>query len=173
LVVRTRHYVTVVALLSGLSILVTPSVAGAEVSITVPGSVGLGSAATGTGMLSAQLGTVTVTARGVLGVVLPSFTATVSSTDFTTGVGTTAETVPKASVSYWSGPLTASTGAQTAVPGQLTALQALPMSAPRIAFSSSGTVLTITTSWNPTIVVSIPPAAVAGTYTGTITHSVA
>jgi hypothetical protein len=30
-----------------------------------------------------------------------------------------------------------------------------------------------TASWNPTISVLVPPAAVAGTYSGTITHSVA
>ncbi len=116
------------------------------------------------------MGTVTVTASGL---VAPSFTATVSSSNFTTGTGTPAETVLRASISYWSGPATASSGAQTAVPGQLTALQAQALSAPRTAFTSTGLVLSISTSWNPTIVVSIPAAAVAGSYTGTITHSVA
>jgi hypothetical protein len=33
--------------------------------------------------------------------------------------------------------------------------------------------LSISAAWNPTIVVNIPAAAVAGTYSGTITHSVA
>jgi len=162
----------IVAALSASIILATPSVAGADVAITVPAVVNLGAAPTGAGKLSAQLGTVKVTATGVVGL-LASFTATVSSTNFSTGTGTTAETVPKTSVSYWSGPMTASSGDQAAVPGQLTALQALSLSGPRTAFASSGTVLTITASWNPTIVVSIPAAAVAGSYTGTITHSVA
>ena len=168
-----RRRAAIAAALCGFAILATPSVAGADVAITVPATVNLGAAPTGAGQLSAQLGTVKVTATGVLGLLLPSFTATVSSTNFTTGGRTTAETVPKSSVSYWSGPTTASSGAQTAVPGQLTALQALPLSTSLTAFASSGTVLTITTSWNPTIVVNIPAAAVAGSYTGTITHSVA
>lgn len=155
---------------STLAIMATPSAAGAALAITAPATVDLGAAPAGAGRLSAQLGTVTVTASDVTA---PSFTATVSSTDFTTGAGTAAETIPMASISYWSGPVTASTGAQTAVPGQLTAVQAQALSVPRTAFTSTGLVLSISTSWNPTIVVSVPPAVVAGLYTGTITHSVA
>jgi hypothetical protein len=143
---------------------------GATLGITVPATVNLGAAPTGAGTLSAQMGTITVTASGL---VAPTFTATVSTTTFTTGTGQPAQTVPAASIFYWSGPVTASTGLQTAVPGQLTALQAQALSSPLTAFSSSGAVLTITTSWDPTIVVHIPAAVVAGTYTGTITHSVA
>jgi hypothetical protein len=33
--------------------------------------------------------------------------------------------------------------------------------------------LSISATWNPTLIVDIPAGAVAGTYTGTITHSVA
>jgi hypothetical protein len=47
------------------------------------------------------------------------------------------------------------------------------LSVSRTAFRSTGLVLSISTSWNPTIVIDIPDAAVAGTYSGTITHSVA
>ncbi len=151
----------------------TTRVAEASVSITVPASVNLGTSPTGAGTLTAQLGTIQVTAVGVAGVLLPSFTAMVSSTTFTTGGKTASETIGKTSVAYWSGPVTASSGLQTAVPGQATALLKQDLSISRTAFSSSGTVLTITTSWNPTIVITIPAAAVAGTYTGTITHSVA
>ena len=143
------------------------------VTVTVPGSADLGSGPTGAGTLSARLGTVTVTASGVLGLLLPSFTATVSATTFTTGTGQPAQTIPAASVFYWSGPVTASAGTQTAVPGQLTAPQAQALSSPLTAFSSSGVALSITASWDPTIVVHIPAAVVAGTYTGTITHSAA
>lgn len=162
-------------ILSGCVLLATSTSAGASVSITVPGpaTVSLGAVATGFGTLSAHVGTVVVTAVGIAGVLLPTFNATVSSTSFTTGGGTSAETVPKSSVSYWSGPVTASTGGQTPVPGQLTAVQALTLTGPRTAFASSGLITTITTSWNPTIVITIPATAVAGTYTGTITHSVA
>lgn len=148
----------------------TPSAAEAALAITVPSSANLGSVASGSSTRSARLGTVTVTASGL---VAQSFTATVSSTSFATGGRTAAETIPRASISYWSGPVTASSGLQTAVPGQATALQAVDLSVARTAFSSTGLVLSISTSWNPTIVVNIPAAAVAGTYTGTITHSVA
>lgn len=159
-----------IGLVGGLVLLATPSAAGAALAISVPSTANLGSAPTGAGARSAQLGTVTVTASGL---VLPSFTATVSATNFTTGGATAAETVAKASISYWSGPVTASSGAQSPVPGQLTALQAQALSVPRTAFASTGLVLSISTSWNPTIVINIPAAIVAGTYTGTITHSVA
>ncbi|MGI8751340.1 MAG: hypothetical protein ACR2MN_03340 [Acidimicrobiales bacterium] len=130
-------------------------------------------APTGAGTRTAQLGTVTVTAAGSLGFFLPSFTATASSTRFTTGGGTPAETVSNSAISYWSGPVTTFTGLQTSVPGQMSASQAQVLSTPRIAFSASGLILSITTSWDPTIVVHIPAAVVAGTYGGTITHSVA
>jgi len=152
-------------------VLATPALAHA-VAITVPSSANLGSVPSGTASLSAQLGQVTATDSGLLGL-LPSFTATVSTTTFTTGSRTAGETIGKASISYWSGPITATTGAQTPVPGQATALLAEDLSVARRAFSSSGLVSTISTSWNPTIIVNIPAAAVAGTYTGTITHSVA
>lgn len=160
----------VAGILSGFSVLAAPSAANAALAITVPGPAALGSGPTGAGTLSASLGTVMVTASGL---VAPSFVVTVSSTTFVTGGATGAETIPLTAISYWSGPVTASTGLQTAVPGQLTAVQAQALSSPRTAFTSTGLVLSISTSWNPTIVVNIPAAAVAGTYTGTITHSVA
>ncbi|MGH9155496.1 MAG: hypothetical protein ACRD1K_06615 [Acidimicrobiales bacterium] len=166
---RARRRLTSVGILGGFVVLALPAAAGAA-SISVPGTVNLGSVPTGAGTLSAQMGTVTATASGI---VLPSFVATVSSTDFTTGGGSSAQTIAKASISYWSGPVTASIGAQTPLPGQLTALQKVSLSTSREAFRSSGLVLSMSTSWNPTIVITIPAAVVAGTYTGTITHSVA
>lgn len=168
---RAHRRLATVASLATLIVLATPSVAGA-LAITVPSAVDLGAVPSGSATFSARLGTVTATASGTL-LLLPSFVATVSATNFTTGTRTAAETIPKASISYWSGPVTASSGSQTAVPGQLTALHAQPLSQPRTAFSSKGLVLSISTSWNPTIVINIPPAAVSGAYTGTITHSVA
>ena len=153
-----------------LAVLIAASPTYAALSISVPASVDLGSVASGASSLSHSLGTVTVTASGL---VAPSFTATVSTTSFTTGSGSAAETIDTASISYWSGPATATTGLQTPTPGQADAAHAEVLSAPRTAFSSTGLVLSITTAWNPTIVVAIPTSAVAGTYTGTITHSVA
>lgn len=158
-----------VAGIAAFAILATPALAHAALAITVPSSVNLGSVPSGTTSLSAHLGTITVTASGL---VAPSFTATVSTTAFTTGTGTAAETIAKTSISYWSGPATSAPG-QDATPGQATAADAEILSAPRTAFRSSGLVLSITTEWNPTIVIAIPAAAVAGTYSATVTHSVA
>src|SRR5919205_1164062 len=74
-------------------------------AISAPATANLGTAATGTANLSASLGAVQVTdARGAL---LGTWTATVSSTDFTTGGVTANETVTKANVAYASLPATA------------------------------------------------------------------
>ncbi len=137
--------------------------------ITVPTSASLGTAGPG-GSISAHMGTVTVD-DGRL--VLANWTATASATNFTTGGGTTPETITKSRVSYWSGPVTASVGIGTRVPGQLTALNAVPLTNPVTAFSLQALILGTSTSWNPTLVVAVPSAAVTGVYTGTVTHSVA
>ncbi len=150
-------------------LMATPAAASA-LAVTTPVPVNLGAVPTGATSISKQLGNVTVMASGL---VLPSFTATVSTTTFTTGFGTAAETIGMGSVSYWSGPVTMSAGLQTATPGQVDAAHAQDLSMTRTAFASTGLVLSITTTWDPTIVIAIPAAAVAGTYTGTITHSVA
>jgi hypothetical protein len=176
---RTRRLLAVTAL--ALALLALPAHADTTtttftlsaglLSISVPVSADLGSAATGSASLSSQLGAVTVTdARGALGEI---WTATVSATDFTTGAASSNETIAKASVSYWSGTATAATGTAVRVPGQLAAGNAQSLSTARTAFSASATVGNNTTTWNPTLVVTIPAAAVAGTYTGTVTHSVA
>ncbi|MEV4323680.1 hypothetical protein ACIBI0_09760 [Microbispora rosea] len=89
----------------------------AALTITLPGSVNLGSGARG-GTISASMGTVTVVdSRGGL----PPWTATVSATNFTTGSGTPAQTITTANVAYWSGPVTTSSGPGTRNPGQATA----------------------------------------------------
>lgn len=169
---RVVRRVAVAVGIAAFVVLATPSLADAALAITVPSSVNLGSVATGVSSLSGQMGTVTVTATGLV----TSFVATVSTTTFVTGSATTPETIPKASISYWSGPATVSTGIAVRTPGQLTALQKVSLSSPATAFSAVGVslvVVTDSTAWNPTIVVTIPAAAVSGTYTGTITHSVA
>lgn len=142
----------------------------AALSISVPGSVSLGSTSPGSSSISGQLGTVTVNASGL---VAPSFTATVSSTNFVTGGGSANETIAKASVSYWSGPATVAVGTLSTTPGQANAGAAQSLSSSRTAFSAVGLLLTIQVAWNPTLIITLPSNAVAGTYTGTITHSVA
>jgi hypothetical protein len=142
-----------------------------SLSISAPASKNLGSAATGSATISAQLGTTTVTDnRGAL---LGSWTSTVSSTSYTTGGGTANETIPNSAVTYWSGGATASSGTGTFTPGQATSGNAVALSSSQTAFSASAVVGNNTVSWNPTVTVNIPSAAVAGTYSGTITHSVA
>jgi hypothetical protein len=146
------------------------TIAGGALAITVPASAALPGAAPG-GPTSAPLGTVTVTDQR--GIASASWTATVTGTAFVTGGGTAPETIPLARVAYWSGPATATSGSGTFTPGQPTAAAAVNLTTPRTAFSlTSGTSVT-SASWNPTVLVSVPAAAVAGTYTATITHSVA
>lgn len=137
--------------------------------ITVPASASLGSGVVGS-TISASLGTVTVvdSRTGV-----PPWTATVSATDFTAG-GSPAQTIAKANVGYWSGPSTASSGGGSRTAGQNTAAQMVSLSAPAIAFRGRKQAgVPSFTSWEPTLVVTIPSLAAAGLYTGVITHSVA
>ena len=134
-------------------------------SITAPASAGLGATAPG-GTVSAGLGIVQVTDnRGSLAV---GWTATVSSTSYTTGGGTAAETIPVPDARYSISGFTATTGSatftSTAVTQMSTGAQAV-VTATNVAGSNSA-------SWNPVVQVVVPGAAVAGTYSATITHSV-
>ena len=140
-------------------------------AITAPASTNLGSAATGTSSLTAALGSVTITdGRGAL---LGSWTGSVSSSDFTTGAATANETITKANASYWSGAATATTGVGTFTAGQANAGAAQALGTSKTAYSATSVIGNNTVAWNPTLIVSIPSAAVAGTYSGTVTHSVA
>ena len=138
-----------------------------QLSITTPGSVNLGVAPPG-GTITAQLGSVTVSDTGYA-----SWTATVTATNFTTGNGAPAETIANSNVSYWSGPATTQTGTATLTPGQATAAQAQLLDASGTAFSQQSGGITTSVTWNPTLIISVPAPAVAGNYTGVVTHSVA
>ncbi|WP_199800702.1 hypothetical protein [Streptomyces marianii] len=139
-------------------------------SITVPAAVNFGSAFPGSS-ISRQLGEVRVTdRRGGQNTV---WTATVSATDFTTPGGGAARQISRSQFSYWSGQATATTGNGTRVPGQATSGQAQSLSVPRTAFRKTSGNGDNTTRWRPTLIVAVPATAVNGTYTGTITHSVA
>ncbi|GAA2268544.1 hypothetical protein GCM10010149_06720 [Nonomuraea roseoviolacea subsp. roseoviolacea] len=145
--------------------------AGAGLQITVPNgpvSVGTGSP---NGTISGQIGTVTVSDQRAA--VTATWVAQVSATDFTTGGGTSAETISNSRVSYWSGPATATTGTGTFVPGQTNAASAVVLDQARTAFSKTSGSGNNSASWNPTVVISVPAQAVAGTYTGVVRHSVA
>jgi hypothetical protein len=148
---------------------VTFTVTAGDLTITAPTEQDLGSAPPG-GSVSASLGPVTVT--DTRGATPATWTATVTTTDFTTGGGTAAETIGKASVTYWSGPATSSTPAAGFTPGQPTVGDAVTLDVSRTAFSFSGAGGN-TATWNPTLSVAIPVTSLAGFYSGTVTHSVA
>jgi hypothetical protein len=151
---------------------VTFAINAGTLDITVPATANLGSGNPGA-TITGQLGVVTV--NDTRGALLGTWTARVTSTNFTTGGATAPETIPASAVSYWSGPATANTGLGTPAAGQANAAAAQPLSTttPLTAFSKTLVVGNNTTSWNPTLIVNVPAAAVAGTYSGTVTHSVA
>jgi hypothetical protein len=142
---------------------VTFTVTSGDLSISAPLTAGLGSGAPGTN-ISAALGAVTVTDDRALAIA--SWTATASSTDFTTGGATPAETIPATDVGYAVGSVT-TTGTITATPTNITM-----SNDPQTVVAGSAGVGDDTASWNPTITVHVPAAAVGGLYTGTISHSV-
>jgi hypothetical protein len=71
-------------------------------------------------------------------------------------------------VSYAPGAATSTTGAGTFTPGAGGAL-----GTSQTAFTAASETGATSVTWNPTITVTLPSTVVAGTYTGTITHSVA
>lgn len=146
----------------------TFSLGSGALSISVPASAALGAGAPG-GTITNKLGIVTVTdARALL---VAAWTATASTSTFVTGAAGTSETIPTSAVAYASGPSTATSGVGVMTPGQLltTSTTALPAT----AFTLTLGVGNNSASWDPTVVITVPSAAVTGTYTGTITHSVA
>ncbi|MDA1361894.1 hypothetical protein O1R50_19865 [Glycomyces luteolus] len=134
-------------------------------SISVPGSANLGSAAPG-GTLTAQLGTVRV--ADTRGGQARNWTVSVTSEGFTSGE----HTIESSAVRYWSGPATASNGAGPFNPGQPNAASAVALNSRRTAFSRAGGIGNNAVSWVPSLWIEIPETAAAGTYTGTVTHSV-
>lgn len=142
----------------------TFALTGGSLSITQPGTASLGSAPTGSLTLSGSLGSVSVTdTRGNL---TATWTASVSATNFTTGGATQYETVTNGSIAYSSGTAT-TTGLGTFTPGLLTGLSAQGTAGGWVGTGNN------TATWDPTITFTLSPSQVAGTYTGTITHSVA
>ena len=134
-------------------------------SITAPGNASLGSAAPGA-TASAGLGIVQVTDERAD---LAGWTATTSATDFTTGAGTAAETIPVADVQYLISGFTSTTGSATFTPTPATVLA----SAAQAVVAATNVDGDNSAAWNPVIQVSVPSGAVGGAYTATITHSVA
>ncbi|MEQ4716039.1 hypothetical protein [Nonomuraea sp. B19D2] len=141
-------------------------------AVTLPTSaVNLGTGNSG-GHISAQLGAITVSdQRAALNA---TWTATVvaGSGGFTTGAGTSPETIPNDEVYYWSGQATATTGTGNFVAGQPTAADDQTLDTTRISYSKTSGSGDNSCTWNPTLEIHVPDDAVAGTYTGTVHHSV-
>lgn len=150
--------------------IVTFTVSTANLDISVPASVNLGAAFAGSS-ITGELGNVTVTDdRAALNA---TWTATVTSTAFTTGNGTAEETILPNLVEYWSGGAISTTGTGTFVPGQPTQADAVALNVPRTAFSKTSGSGNNSATWAPDLRITIRASAVGGTYSGVITHSVA
>jgi hypothetical protein len=89
-----------------------------------------------------------------------------SSSNFTTGTATTAETIPVGDATYAPGTVT-TTGTISVTPSTITL-----SNSPQAVMSASSGNGDNTASWNPTESVAVPAAAVTGNYTSTLTHSV-
>jgi hypothetical protein len=139
----------------------TFTVTNGALTITTPNSVNLGSGPPGTTIGPTALGTVTVNDNRASA--NASWSATVSSTDFTSG----SQTIPASDATYTTGTVT-STGTITITsdPGLTLTGAAQPV------VSGSAGSGNNSAAWDPTIAIAVPAAAVAGLYSGTITHSV-
>ncbi|HEY4991302.1 MAG TPA: putative Ig domain-containing protein [Nakamurella sp.] len=143
---------------------VTVNVIAGALTITVPASADLGSAAPG-GTISAPLGVIQVTDNRGFGA---NWATTVSAIEFSTGSGTPLETIPVSDASY-----TISSPLQTTGSATFTATAATTLSGtPQPVVSATSVQGNTTATWNPLIEVHVPASAVAGPYTSTITHSV-
>jgi hypothetical protein len=159
------------AVVSAVALMTTPATAFAGKTISVPATANLGSQTPSLIAPPASLGAVTAGDTGLIGL-FSTFTASVSCTTFT---GPGPATLACSTMTYNSGPPTAQTGSQNVTQSGTITLSA----ASQTAFTATSTFLTglltggISDTWDPTIVVHVPLGATPGTYTGTITHSVA
>lgn len=147
---------------------------GCGLTITAPGAApSQPSAALGSSTVTLPLGQVQVCAT-VRTLQTTTFTARVKTDGFTTGGGTAPERIAPEKVTY-------TRGTVGLLPVSLSA-NACAASAPFVLAATEKTATTCsltglvgdaTVSWTPTLSIDVSTASVAGTYTGTITHSVA
>jgi uncharacterized repeat protein (TIGR01451 family) len=143
---------------------VTIPIVPGSLSILAPGSAALGSTAAGTA-LSGTLGTVEVIDDRGFGA---DWTATVSSTNFTTGNGAGPRTVPAADARYLISALNQDTG-----PAAFSFVPSITLSGnPQAVVSATDVDGNTTATWIPVIDVQVPASAIGGTYTAVITNSV-
>lgn len=138
--------------------------AGGSVAITVPGSASLSSTtAVVGGTATGNLGTVSISDTRIPAV--SSWTVSASSTAFTGSLG---GTIANTAVSITAGSVTGSAGlsfTQNATPHVLSSAQSVVVAA--------GSSTNATASFNPTLSVTVGAASTPGTYTGTVTETVA
>jgi hypothetical protein len=139
------------------------TVSSGALSMTAPATVNLGTNAPGT-TIAGSVGAVTVTDDRAL--LSAAWTAVASSTAWTTGAATPAETIPAGDVGYDPGSIT-TTGTIT-VTGTPITLAGDP--APMVTGTAG--VGDNSATWDPALSVALPASAVVGTYTGTLTQSV-
>jgi len=144
----------------------TFAVNGGLLTVATPDSASLGAVTVAAPTISSALGVVTV--NDLHAVLNGSWTASVVSTAFTTGAGTTNEVIAASSVNYIPGSAVITSGTAVFSQGPGGALDAA-----ETAFSASNAIGANSARWNPNVTVSLPSSVVAGTYPGTITHSVA
>jgi hypothetical protein len=138
---------------------VTFVVTSGALTLSVPASATLGSGAPGD-LISAAIGPCTVTDARALA--SASWTVTAAETDFVNG----ASTIPATAAAYSVGTIT-TTGTITVIGTNIT----LSNTAQTVVTGTAG-VGDNTAAWNPSIGVTVPASAVAGTYSGTLTQSV-
>ncbi|MEU0942329.1 hypothetical protein ABZ379_05955 [Streptomyces canus] len=154
----------------------TFAVQAGTLDITVPATENVGTGSPGAAITSPFDSAVTVTDDRAA--VTAAWTVTVDSTDFT-GDQTPAQTIVDDQISYWSGPATATSGGDAGgatpvfTPGQATSGAAQNLSAARTAFTLTGGSGNNSASFVPTLIINVPAVAVAGTYSGTVSHTVA
>lgn len=138
---------------------ITFTVTSGALTLSVPVAANLGSGAPGTS-IGAPIGPCTVTDNRAL--LSASWTVTASQTDFANGT----QTIPATDATYVVGAVT-TTGIITVTPTDITLSNTA-----QIVLTGSAGVGDNTATWNPAVTVAVPAAAVAGTYTGTLTQSV-
>ena len=184
---RTRSKLATIALSTGLAFagfagisgsaqaatsggtIATFTISAGSLAITIPAStvaLATGTVATGATSASGPLGPVTV--EDTRGALLNGWTNTVSSTTFVTGGSTANESVALTNIAYSSGLSTASSGLGVFVPsGTVSDFTTAKAAGTHTALAGNSS-----TTWNPTLTFTLLSSQVAGTYTGTITHSV-
>jgi hypothetical protein len=136
------------------------TVTSGALTLSTPASAVLGSGAPGT-TISAPIGPCAVTDDRAL--LSASWTVSASQTDFANGPSV----IPAGDATYTPGTVT-TTGTIT-----VTQISVTLSNTPQVVLDGSSGVGDNTATWNPTLAVSVPPSAVGGTYTSTLTQSVA